>query len=61
MILDGLNHLVPDGPPLVFNVQCLGELAFHVHKDRATPRDMLARLDALDLDAAPTTQRRRTT
>jgi hypothetical protein len=55
VVLEILRHFVEQGPPFVLNVQVLGEVAFHVNRDRATVREMLRRLDVLDLDAYPAT------
>ena len=54
IVLEGLRYFVEQGPPFVLNLQVLGEVAFHANRDRATVREMLRRLDHLDLDANPT-------
>ena len=51
IVIAGLRKAIDEAPPIVLNVQTLGEVAFHVHKDRDTVREMLALLRVLDLDA----------
>ena len=53
VLLDGLRRAVNEAPPFVLNLQTLGEVAFRVHTDRKTVREMLDRMAHLDLDAEP--------
>lgn len=53
VVIAGLWKAIELGPPMVYNFQTLGEVCFHVNKDRDTARDMLKRLEKIDLDADP--------
>jgi hypothetical protein len=53
IVIDGLRRAVEEAPPVVLNFQTLGEVCFHVHKDRDTAGEMLRRLEKADLDEDP--------
>lgn len=52
-VMEDLRSSIANDPPFVLTCQTLGEVAYHVRKDRGTAREMLDLIGQLDLDAAP--------